>query len=805
MRISVIIRLVLGAATLALSHDEVPEVESVVESILAEYSATVNYAGNPNFAASKVVSNITRPFPLVKGQNTTGGVEDSPYWLAQIKHQGISAFNSDPETYRVFRNVKDFGAKGDGITDDTAAINNAISTGGRCGPGSCQSSTTTPAIVYFPSGTYLISSSIIDYYYSQLIGNPNDLPVLKATANFNGFGFIDGNRYGPDGILSFGSTNVFYRQIRNFIFDFSNLPPDASATGIHWPTAQATSIQSCFFRMSVQKGTQHQGIFIESGSGGFMSDLKFRGGLIGISVGNQQFTMRNLAFLDCVTAINQFWDWGWTYSGISVTNCTTGLNFSSGGSSGQTVGSVTLIDSKFLDTGTAIATAHNLTSSPVTGGSFVLENVVFDTVGTYTPQGSINFQGTFNPFIRSQSLVGDGIVGNAYYHRSKPQYDNEPVSSFLSVRSFDGKGDGIADDTVALNALFRTAAANNQIAFIDAGTYRVTSSIYIPKDSRVVGEAYPVIMGYGGDFINPSDPQCVLCVGYPGDTGITEVSDLVVSTQGPAAGAILIRWNLASPPNNPSGMWDVHSRVGGFAGSKLTSTECPAQPNSTTINPSCIAAFMHMHIPSTASGLYIENSWLWTADHDMDSPSLDRITVYSGRGLYCQSKLGNIWLVGGASEHHTLYQYQFANTKNIFAGQLQTETAYYQPSPNALQPFAKQSFWNDPDFKRKCKNIDGNCAEGWGLRIINSNNIAIYGAGLYSFFNNYSTACSEHNSTTPCQSRIFSIEGRSSNIHIYNLNTIGVEQMITKDGIEIARKRDNGNVFPETVAIFRSE
>lgn len=313
-----------------------------------------------------------------------------------------------------------------------------------------------------------------------------------------------------------------------------------------------------------------------------MSDLKFRGGLIGISVGNQQFTMRNLAFLDCVTAINQFWDWGWTYSGISVTNCTTGLNFSSGGSSGQTVGSVTLIDSKFLDTGTAIATAHNLTSSPVTGGSFVLENVVFDTVGTviqgpngtlveggtvlltgwgqghqYTPQGPINFQGTFNPFIRSQSLVGDGIVGNAYYHRSKPQYDNEPVSSFLSVRSFDGKGDGIADDTVALNALFRTAAANNQIAFIDAGTYRVTSSIYIPKDSRVVGEAYPVIMGYGGDFINPSDPQCVLCVGYPGDTGVTEVSDLIVSTQGPAAGAILIRWNLVSPPNNPSGMWDV--------------------------------------------------------------------------------------------------------------------------------------------------------------------------------------------------------------------------------------------------------
>jgi glucan 1,3-beta-glucosidase len=36
---------------------------------------------------------------------------------------------------------------GDGVTDDTDAINNAITSGGRCGPGTCGSSTITPAIV----------------------------------------------------------------------------------------------------------------------------------------------------------------------------------------------------------------------------------------------------------------------------------------------------------------------------------------------------------------------------------------------------------------------------------------------------------------------------------------------------------------------------------------------------------------------------------------------------------------------------------------------------------------------------------
>lgn len=35
----------------------------------------------------------------------------TPYWLEHIHHQGVSAFNPD-RSYQVFRNVKNFGAKG---------------------------------------------------------------------------------------------------------------------------------------------------------------------------------------------------------------------------------------------------------------------------------------------------------------------------------------------------------------------------------------------------------------------------------------------------------------------------------------------------------------------------------------------------------------------------------------------------------------------------------------------------------------------------------------------------------------------
>jgi glucan 1,3-beta-glucosidase len=432
-----------------------------------------------------------------------------------------------------------------------------------------------------------------------------------------------------------------------------------------------------------------------------------------------------------------------------------------GGSSGQIVGSVTILDSNFANTEVAILTARTPSSSPATGGSLILDNVSLTNVaiavqgpcgiilagGTtkitgwgqgnqYTPNGPTVFRGPTTPFARPASLTIDG----EFYARSKPQYNTLPLSSFVSTRAAGAKGDGKTDDTAILNNVLQTAAANGQVVFFDAGTYKVTSTVNIPLGSRIVGESYSVIMGSGAFFSSMNAPEAVVSVGTTGQTGIVEWSDMIVSTQGATAGAILIEWNLASSPSSPSGMWDVHTRIGGFAGSNLQVANCPTTPGAANIvKDDCMAAFMSMHFSNSAAGVYLENTWFWTSDHDLDDPNLTQVTVYAGRGLYSTSSTGTIWLVGTSVEHHALYQYQFTNTKDVFAGHIQTETAYYQPNPPAMVPFPAVSAWNDFDFVAGCTGVAGNCAMGWGLRIVGSTSILIYGAGLYSFFDNYRT------------------------------------------------------------------
>jgi Pectate lyase superfamily protein len=94
----------------------------------------------------------------------------------------------------VERNVKSYGAVGNGITDDTQSIITALTQGRGDNPNApyptttYSASTQHPALVFFPPGTYLVTQTLPVIYYTQMVRcpflflpTPSPLPLLSRS------------------------------------------------------------------------------------------------------------------------------------------------------------------------------------------------------------------------------------------------------------------------------------------------------------------------------------------------------------------------------------------------------------------------------------------------------------------------------------------------------------------------------------------------------------------------------------------------------------------------------------------------
>ena len=127
---------------------------------------------------------LTEFSDIVAGlQYTYNGSAATGYTVQTGPSLGTPVVQSFQNWADQFATVKDFGAVGDGATDDTAAINRALNQL-YCQAGEFNSSV-NPAVrrgLFFPAGVYRVSSSILIPSYALLIGEGASSTIISMDA-----------------------------------------------------------------------------------------------------------------------------------------------------------------------------------------------------------------------------------------------------------------------------------------------------------------------------------------------------------------------------------------------------------------------------------------------------------------------------------------------------------------------------------------------------------------------------------------------------------------------------------------------
>lgn len=397
-------------------------------------------------------------------------------------------------------NVKDYGAKGDGVTDDTTAINAAIiastpsePTGNYWGQS---------AIVYFPSGTYIISNQLIKNngsgnptYGMVLIGQSTSTTTIQLANNAPGFG--DANN--PKGMIlptsdaadgwapSPGNGNAAYQ---NTIQDMtiSTGTGNPGAIGIDYLCNNLGAIRNVVVQVpSGSTGVTGIAMTRQDMGPALLENVIVNGFAVGLDVGNLQYSLT----LDNVTLNNQ------TVAGLrNSQNQITANNLTA-----TTVGPAivtTTSDGEIVLSGAVLHRAEGYSGSMISNlGTLVFRNA--NTVDGYQ-----SFTGSNLPNnVVNGSLSPTGFVNGASgtYNTNIPIVNpppaiQTPIADWVNVASYGGlasadftdMNDNVSnpvDASVGIQAAMNSGAST---IYFPHGVYYISNPITIPATvQRIVG------------------------------------------------------------------------------------------------------------------------------------------------------------------------------------------------------------------------------------------------------------------------------------------------------------------------------
>ncbi len=578
-------------------------------------------------------------------------------------------------------NLEAFGAKGDGVTDDTAAIQNAIDR---------VQETIVQGIVFVPEGRYRVTKTVYVWPSIRLIGYGAKRPVIVLAPNAPGYqdrnaenylvffagsrpGAMGGGRGagpapaagragrgGQGGRPPDSSPGTFYSAMSNIDIEIGE--GNAGAVAV-----RGTYAQHCFLaHMDFRTGSAIAGVH---DTGNVMEDVRFFGGQYGI-------WMRTPSPGWQFTAVDTYFE-GQREAAIR-----------------ETAAGLTLVRPHFRNVPTAISIdpdSHDELwikdgrMEDVTGPAVVIsleqnarteinmENVVCRRVPTFArlresgktfaAPGEIYETKVFShgwnyADIGAEPAVKDVFDAVALKAMPEPVKSDlvplPPTGTWVNIRSLGAKGDGVTDDT----AVFRKAIAAHRAIYLPSGYYVISDTLALKPDTMLIG-LHPLATQI--DLLDGT--EAFQGVGAPRPMieapkgGTNVMIGIGVYSNGINPRAVAVKWMAGTS----STMNDVRL-LGGHGTNNLDGTRANPYNNNRTADPEASrrwdGQYPSLWVTDGGGGTFFD---VWTPSSFAMAGMLVSDTTTEGR-VYEMS-----------SEHHVRYEVQFRNAANWHVYALQTE------------------------------------------------------------------------------------------------------------------------------------
>ncbi|WP_200906179.1 glycosyl hydrolase family 28-related protein, partial [Limnoraphis robusta] len=381
-------------------------------------------------------------------------------------------------------NIKDYGAKGDGVTDDTAAIQQALAEN---------------RVIHFPNGTYLVSDTLQwgDTKRLVLQGESQDKTIIKLKDNLAAFN----NSSSPKPLLTTfegqSTGQAFQNSIYNLSVDVG--AGNAGAIGIRFTSNNQGGLRDVTIRSSDPNNLGKTGLALTKPWPGpsLFKNVTVEGFNYGVEVNHPEYSnvFENLTLRDQKIA-------GISNNGniLSIRGLTSN-NSVPVIENNDDKGMITLIDGNF-EGGSSQTSAINLKA-----GTLYARNITTEGYQSALKKGNS---------IVSGNSISEYVSSPAYSLFPSPQtslqldvpelpeirYDN--LSNWANVTDFGAIASDNQDDSAAIQAALNSGKST---IYFPGGRYNINNTLEVGGNVKLItGASYQTVLTVGGNLKNQDQP-----------------------------------------------------------------------------------------------------------------------------------------------------------------------------------------------------------------------------------------------------------------------------------------------------------